>query len=337
MVFRANTNQMKHAIGHPGFVVPILKNLVWSLLLCMCVLAQVSCSDVGDVIEQDQDNEPDNPGEIIPSPQFRYADVFPSVRPGYSEIVFVRKEGTVEYENNIPGLYLLNLETLQLQLLVEGSIGKPSWLNSNEIYYPYLSNSGGGRLFRLNVISGESVAVSEIALQNPSIHPNGRLVAHDYGGAIWILDLEMNQNTKITIGGFDNPQWSPGGQFIAVAETVLDGAGSIISVLDPAGVVLNRLTDPKYHQFYHYPNWNTSGTEIVFETLYPVSQSNTTYYVGSVNIGSNSWRKITNGKYPVYNDVNNSIIYTWIADNVNGELRLFYIDKYTNNIRQLTY
>lgn len=116
------------------------------------------------------------------------------------------------------------------------------WTNDREIY---AADAGTGRAVALTHNTVEDTA--------PALSPDGRLVAFDRRGAVWVRPLGGGQERRLH-SGFD-PAWSPDGSALAIAV-----GGRRIEIVDARTGAVRKLVATGAQ-----PAWSPDGSAIAFE------------------------------------------------------------------------
>jgi Tol biopolymer transport system component len=99
---------------------------------------------------------------------------------------------------------------------------------------------------RARVLPGEG--------HRPSLSPNGRRLALDSGGSVWIERVDGSGRTRLAAG--EDPAWSPDGRQIAFVNS-----GGDIYVARADGSSVRRLTRGGAN---YGPDWSPSGAAVAF-------------------------------------------------------------------------
>ncbi|MBC7897845.1 MAG: PD40 domain-containing protein, partial [Cytophagaceae bacterium] len=228
----------------------------------------------------------------------------PEVSPDGKSLAFIRRipDGTTTWKGHSFGprsaLWLRNLETGHERLLmdpVEQDIyegGKvlrhfPGYAWSGDGRSIFLTQ--GGKLHRLDVASGAVTpipftarvqrTISELAnfqVKEPdepfavkftrwqSASPDGRRLAFQAVGRVWVMDLPNGAPRRVTSAGFVPfeyaPAWSPDGQWIAFTSWEDTVSGHLWKVRSSGGAP-ERLTRSAAE--YVHPSWSPDGSELV--------------------------------------------------------------------------
>ncbi len=103
---------------------------------------------------------------------------------------------------------------------------------------------------------------------NPRLSPDGRRVALQSGGQIWIYDLARDALTRFTFGGRGvNPAWTRDGKRIAFASTRGGGSGNLYWQKADGSGGLERLTTSAHLQVPL--SWSPNGQLLSFVELDP--------------------------------------------------------------------
>ena len=267
----------------------------------------------------------------------KYDDAYPAVRPNSTDVAFIRRPGNDPPDSLVVGLFLLDISSTNFQLLVEGLVGKASWLDENSIIFNYFSGDGNGNLFSFDIENNILTKISDNLAYNPSANPLDSTIVYDDYTSIWLLDLITGQNSQIISGGFRTPSWSPSGNMIAVSEKALSGSSRIISTISSSGSILSRVTQPHSNHWHSHPSWSHSGSEIVYEAIYTDDENKSHHDIIAIDTNALSYTTITTGEGPVFSNNDLSIYYSWLSPEDNKGYRIFGIKIVTGTIEQFTF
>ncbi len=105
----------------------------------------------------------------------------------------------------------------------------------------------------------------------PSLSPDGRQLAFDWAGDIWILDLERGTCTRLTVEGPNYlPIWTPDGFRIAFATSRSRSIDIYWKLADGSGEAKSLLTRDPYPQFPL--SWSLDGQHLLFMEIHPESR-----------------------------------------------------------------
>lgn len=303
-----------------------MQEIIIRIIRCVLLISVISCSST---------TKPEIPLGIRVPEDFAYADVFAAPRPNCNEIAFVRQLGTKVTENIIPGLYLVNLETSEIDTLLEGRIGKVTWLNEDTIVFPDYSR--GGRLFLYNIQQKNIIQLNDALVYNPSSNSIDSTIAYDSAGDISVVDIKSGISKVILSGGHTTPAWSPNGSMIAFGERTILGQSQDISLISPEGAFLQRLTEPKSFKIDSYPSWDSDNESIIYHSRYADKDGYSTYKIVHLRIQGLIRKVLTPGLYPVFSNNNESIFYSRIHPINYNELRIYQLNITTGLIQQITF
>jgi Tol biopolymer transport system component len=103
---------------------------------------------------------------------------------------------------------------------------------------------------------------------NPDWSPDGRKIAFDRNGDVYVMNANGSAQTNLTPGDFggSSPAWSPDGSLIAFS--TWNGA---LFVMRPNGAAKTNIT-PDEPSRYFSPAWSPDGSRIAFTGYQPQSQ-----------------------------------------------------------------
>lgn len=228
----------------------------------------------------------------------------PEVSPDGKWLAFIRRipDGTTSWKGHVFGprsaLWLRNLETGHERMLMDpveqdmfegGKVLRhfPGYAWSADGRTIFLTQ--GGRFHRVDVASGAVTpipfsarvqrTISELAnfqakpddqpfavkfTRWQSASPDGRKLAFQAVGRIWVMDLPNGTPQRVTPAGFVpfeyGPSWSPDGQYIAFTSWE-DTVSAHVWKVRASGGSPEQLT--RVAGEYTNPTWNPSGTELV--------------------------------------------------------------------------
>jgi len=310
------------------------KTHIIAFLLLSAVTLFSACSTNG-INEPEEDEWIVIP--IFPIPSFGYADRYPAANPNSELVAFIRDLGTSPPDSVKEGLYLINLFSRDVSLLIEGTFGRPAWLDTSTILVPLYSSAGGGRLFSINIQSKELIPISTDPVSNPSVSRTDSIVVYDYEASLRALDIKTHYSWEIIDGGFNMPSLSADGDLIAAQEIVLSGSASTISILDTNGSNVVRLIDPRLDYYYTYPTWSDTGLYIVCEVLFMNEDNISEYRIIMIDIALRKCSDITEGLYPCYSNNIQQIFYSGIVRDRNNQMRIFMCNITGGEKEQITY
>ncbi|MFC1540222.1 TolB family protein [Gemmatimonadota bacterium] len=276
--------------------------------------------------------DPDGGMQGDPQTGFLFQDKYPVRRPQHSQIAFARYLGSASPDSASFGLHLIDIETNSLQILHEGIVGRPTWLDSNTVFY----SGSGGQLCSLNLESNQLTIHTDYAVSNPTINQMDSTVVFEDGPYLWILDLHTNEKTLISSGGHSFASWSPTDMLFAISERN-STVSFTISLMTPSGHITKRLTAPENSKQDSYPNWDNWGLYIVYssEEINDSNKAMHNIYKYDINTATNT--KITGGYGPSFYSGTTEILYYAASSRSAGDYRIYLIDTNTGSKQQITH
>lgn len=187
----------------------------------------------------------------------------PRFSPSSQEVTFM------SYAGGRPRVYLLNIETLQKEIVGDFP---------NMTFAPRFSPDGKGIVMSLQQGGNSNIHVMDLqtrrtrALTNtaaidtgPSYAPDGRRIVFesDRSGTqqLYVMNANGSGQTRISRGdgSYSTPVWSPRGDLIAFTKKV--GGSFLIGVMRPDGTAERILTEG-YHN--EGPTWAPNGRVLMF-------------------------------------------------------------------------
>jgi len=104
----------------------------------------------------------------------------------------------------------------------------------------------------------------------PRLSPDGRHLAFDWAGDIWILDLERGTRTRLTVEGRNfSPIWTPDGFRIAFATSRSRSVDIYWKLADGSDEAMPLLARDPYPQIPL--SWSLDGQHLLFREIHPES------------------------------------------------------------------
>ncbi|MCW1097091.1 amidohydrolase family protein [Streptomyces sp. RS2] len=159
----------------------------------------------------------------------------------------------------------------------------------------FLAGAGAGAAVALTSLAGPSAVAAgprtggtgDLRLGTGTtfgarVSPDGRWIAHDLLGVLWVMPASGGPARRLTSDLFDvaQPDWSPDGSRL-VFQSYRDGVFNLWTVR-PDGSGLRRLTEGPFD--HREPRWSPDGRTIVFSGDASGSYAIQTYDVGSGRI-----------------------------------------------------
>lgn len=208
-----------------------------------------------------------------------------------------KKISYTSYKNNNPDLFVLSLDTQQVECIAmyPGLNFAADWSPDGRTLALTLSKDGNPELYLLDSISQKETRLTENTWNDvsPSWSPDGAEIAYnaDPIGApqIYIMRLSDKSIRRLTFQGSYNvsPAWSPTGELLAFASS-MDGNFNIYTV-QPNGDNLRQLTQNAGNN--EDPVWSSDGRYLAFQSTREGASS---IYI--MNADGTNQRKLTNNK-----------------------------------------
>ena len=148
------------------------------------------------------------------------------------------------------------------------------WLVFQRMHYLYrartaavLATEADGELIKLDIVQDNRGSQTEertftTGMENPHLSDDGKTLAFELRGAIWVSTGDGGEARRITESGKgdERPRVSPDGRLIAFQST--RSGNSDLWIVSVRGGQPNRFTTSDTNDFFH--NWSPDGKSIVF-------------------------------------------------------------------------
>ena len=209
-----------------------------------------------------------SPDPVIEVPR----DEAPAWSPDGNYIAYNHFNPEADEHTNPFGLYVLDLETGERNLVIEGPAFNPEWSPDGE-WIAFNSND----IFKIRPDRSDLEKITDIGNAFfPAWSSDGDKIAFDTShenergaNTIWIMDQDGTNLIKIidpVEGEVRNPDWSPDNKFIVHYRYLTEKAGSEIFVMDTSGENSMRLTETENGISNRSPNWSPDGDWIAWHT-----------------------------------------------------------------------
>lgn len=186
-----------------------------------------------------------------------------------------------------PALYVSDATGRNVERVpIQGGLRRvmyPSWLpDGKSVVVVDFGAAGGGRLYRLDLASGASEALTnpaELLAGMPSVSPDGQTIAFagqlnrgqvydQMQNRIWVMPSRGGQPQEISAGLGRQPDWSPDGRWLAFASARSDRDGrQAVFIVDRTGADLIQLTTHAVDA--QHPVWSPDGSWLLFSAESP--------------------------------------------------------------------
>ena len=208
-------------------------------------------------------------GGIFPLPPDDFAsDGAPAWSPDGHRVAYFHVETSPAREGGYPtGLYVLDLETGERTLVVEGNANNPDWSpNGERLAFD------AGDVFTVRPDGTDMQQVTNFGSAFfPAWSPNGERIAYDtsyedpHGAkAVWIIRPDGTDPVDVSehgTGEWRDPDWSPSGDIVHL-RFLTDVFGEEIFLMDSTGANPRRLTFNEKND--RYPAWSPDGEWIAW-------------------------------------------------------------------------
>jgi|GEM_PF-6944802 len=304
---------------------PTITFIRGTIIACYISLLLLSCglSDESD----------ENGGFSRPDPVL-CEDKHPAISPNNEDVAFIRYPGGAD-TSIIGGIYLVNIYSLNVELVLKDYYCYVAWGDSATLYLSDPASYGKG-IIKYSFTSNRIDTLSDQPGKSISYYNNS--IVFEYGSEIWMYDIVYNRVSRVAYSGkYRTPSWSSDGTYILASMHVPNNTSAVaIVLLATTGTIIDQVNEPRRDHSYLYPKVNNDGDHILCEHGYPTNNGYI-YDVVEVNMASGSSTTIVRGRYPIYNDSNNVIIYSYHTDVFSDGLRLYMINTENNEIVQLTF
>jgi Tol biopolymer transport system component len=132
------------------------------------------------------------------------------------------------------GMYLINADGSDQQLLVEGAIDWIGWHpDGRRILFAAFSPETGIQSYDIGNGAVTSISPPGKRARDPRISPDGSLIAYDSNG-IYVVSADGGDALQLTGGGMRDWMWSPNSRYLAYSDVPSNGA-SLVFVMDTLG------------------------------------------------------------------------------------------------------
>lgn len=187
----------------------------------------------------------------------------PRFSPNMKEITYL------SYENGIPQVYLMNIQTHESRLLgrFDGMSFAPRFSPNGRSLIMSLAERGNSDIYTHDLRTGERVRLTTHPAidTSPSFSPDGKRIVFnsDRGGnqQLYVMDADGSNVRRISFGEgtYATPVWSPRGDYIAF--TKIKGGEFHIGLMRPDGSG-ERLISKGF--LVEAPTWAPNGRLLVF-------------------------------------------------------------------------
>ncbi len=175
----------------------------------------------------------------------------------------------VSYEGGRPRVYLLNIETLQKEIVGDfpAMTFAPRFAPDGQTIVMSLERGGNANIFAMDLRTRRTIRLTQTAAidTGPCYSPDGRRIVFesDRSGTqqLYVMNADGSAQTRISRGQgrYSTPVWSPRGDLIAFTKKV---AGKfLIGVIRPDGTGERILTEGFHNEG---PTWAPNGRVLMF-------------------------------------------------------------------------
>lgn len=182
-----------------------------------------------------------------------WGNSFPVCSPDGTRIAFISDQG-----DGIRSLFVMNIDGSDVRMLSQEEdvlVSQVVFSLDGKYIYAEVQNKNGSDIYNFHVETGEKSQVTyfDWGVGNPSLHPNGKLLAFNsgrYGNPeIEVLNLETGTLERITESWSDDgaPVWSADGKFIYFYSNKDEPKYEIYRI---------EVTTKKWQRITDSPNWD---------------------------------------------------------------------------------
>jgi TolB protein len=254
-------------------------------------------------------------------------DEAPAWSPDSNYIAFNHFDPYVDEHTNPYGLYILNLETGERTLVIEGPAFNPDWSPDGE----WIAFNSGD-IFRIRPDGSDLQQIPHDGnAYFPSWHPEGKRIAYDATQhpenllGIWFIDCDGRNPSHVGLGR--HPDWSPNGTNIVYeGPSSSSNSESQIWRADSSGIDKEQLTTNNF-VINRSPSWSPDGEWIAWHT------NNGIWVMRSD--GSDQWH-LTEGETPSWSPDSQRIVFSKSSPN-NEKVVLWIINRDGSGLKQITF
>jgi TolB protein len=260
-------------------------------------------------------------------------DEAPAWSPDGNFIAYNHFDPDVDEHTNTYGLYILNLETGERTLVIEGPAFNPDWSPDGE-WIAFNSVD----IFRIRANGSDLVQISEIGSSFfPAWRPDGERLAFDTpyqnergANTIWLINPDGAELKKVADpieGEIRNSKWSPDGTYLLHYRYLKTRTGAEIFVMDTLGNNEIRLTKSVNGITNRSPSWSPDGAWIAWHT------NNGIWVMRS---DGSDQRHLTEGETPSWSPDSQRIVFSKPTPD-EKKIVLWIIKRDGSGLRQITF